>query len=329
MMRVSFFLLFSMALSASAQEDASHKQEHVVVQGDTLWDVCEKALGSGLTWTKIWSYNPEITNAHWIYPGDLIRFYPSTQPLPNVDPGSVATKDPTEPLDEQRVEVTPDIPKPPPGSQRFLVRYYVVPKKLEPHGKITNSTSEEMMYNARDIVTLKLTQGRTARPGERYLIYRKLRRVDHPKNGRSFGHIIEVTGVVLVDSVDDHTVRGQLTEVFTEVEKGQKILPYVDPMVSVTPTSATKAVRGVVLATEEARVMVGDNQIVFVDRGREDGLERGIRLLVAKQKNKKNLGIGDIATLVVVDVKDKSATCMVVHAIRELEPGDEFHTEVN
>ena len=49
---------------------------HVVRGGDTLWDICFLYFNDPFQWPKIWSYNPQITNPHWIYPGDLVRRRP-------------------------------------------------------------------------------------------------------------------------------------------------------------------------------------------------------------------------------------------------------------
>ncbi|HZW88388.1 MAG TPA: LysM peptidoglycan-binding domain-containing protein, partial [Myxococcaceae bacterium] len=51
-------------------------QVHTVEKGDTLWDLSSKYLGSPWYWPKVWSYNPQIANPHWIYPGNQVRFYP-------------------------------------------------------------------------------------------------------------------------------------------------------------------------------------------------------------------------------------------------------------
>ncbi len=45
-------------------------------KGDTLWDLSSKYLGSPWYWPKVWSYNPQIANPHWIYPGNQVRFFP-------------------------------------------------------------------------------------------------------------------------------------------------------------------------------------------------------------------------------------------------------------
>src|SRR5438876_6556480 len=56
-------------------------ETHAVQSGDTLWDLCSKYLNSPWYWPKIWSYNPQISNPHWIFPGNELRFYPSDENL--------------------------------------------------------------------------------------------------------------------------------------------------------------------------------------------------------------------------------------------------------
>src|SRR4029079_6529011 len=49
---------------------------HVGRRGDTLWDICWYYFNDPWQWPKVWSYNAQITNPHWIYPGDLVRLLP-------------------------------------------------------------------------------------------------------------------------------------------------------------------------------------------------------------------------------------------------------------
>src|SRR5688572_17280612 len=84
------------AETAEADAPPSVGETHAVKAGDTLWDLCAKYLNSPWYWPKIWSYNPQITNPHWIYPGNELRFYPSDENLPTNVEVSQATEVPDE-----------------------------------------------------------------------------------------------------------------------------------------------------------------------------------------------------------------------------------------
>lgn len=49
--------------------------QHVVVRGDTLWDISGKFLQRPWCWPQVWDMNREqIRNPHWIYPGQIVYF---------------------------------------------------------------------------------------------------------------------------------------------------------------------------------------------------------------------------------------------------------------
>ena len=50
---------------------------YLVKEGDTLWGVAGSQLGNSYEWPRLWSYNPEITNPHWIYPDTQLRLGPA------------------------------------------------------------------------------------------------------------------------------------------------------------------------------------------------------------------------------------------------------------
>jgi len=45
---------------------------HTIAGGDTLWGLAVQYYGNGYLWPQLWESNTWITDAHWIYPGDVL-----------------------------------------------------------------------------------------------------------------------------------------------------------------------------------------------------------------------------------------------------------------
>jgi len=79
--RVAAVAVFSSLLALPAQAAAACKfkanapDQHVVVKGDTLWDISGKFLEHAWCWPQVWGLNKaQIKNPHWIYPGQVVYF---------------------------------------------------------------------------------------------------------------------------------------------------------------------------------------------------------------------------------------------------------------
>jgi nucleoid-associated protein YgaU len=49
---------------------------HIVKKGDTLWGITSEHFEDPRDWPQVWSFNPQLQNPHWIYPGDQLRLGP-------------------------------------------------------------------------------------------------------------------------------------------------------------------------------------------------------------------------------------------------------------
>src|SRR5262249_11685704 len=45
---------------------------YAIKQGDTLWGLAQQFYNNAYLWPQLWESNTWITDAHWIYPGDVL-----------------------------------------------------------------------------------------------------------------------------------------------------------------------------------------------------------------------------------------------------------------
>src|SRR5262249_52968214 len=158
---------------------------HVVRKGDTLWDICFLYFNDPWQWPKIWSYNPQITNPHWIYPGDLVRMLPRgvfTQTTPEPATTSTATPAPVDvvPPPARRIEV---------GIKQTA---FVEKSDLDKSITIDGALDEKVLLGTGDQVYLSYPQSRPPKVGDTYSIYQPGNVVK--SGGKEVGAYVRVLG---------------------------------------------------------------------------------------------------------------------------------------
>lgn len=304
---------------------------YVVQKGDSLWTVCLKAGLKAWQWPRVWAYNPELSNPNWIFPGDVIQFRPTDQKLARRWRDNAATT----------VDVINTIPPPQPQKQRShtyraFAGSYVSPKEFANAGVLTNAMPDSIMLNVNDLVFLTFKpEMPVPKAGDKFVLYRILRTIEHPKSHNNVGYLTEITGIVsvvqieTVDKKSPYVVRARIDKTVREIERGQLVAPLTqDLQVMVHSTPGDRELEGTILdVAGDGAVVAGSQQLVFIDRGSQDGIKLGNELTVLNRgdvyKDETRASkLVETGKLVVVDVKEKTSTCLVVSAEHELEAGD-------
>jgi len=257
---------------------------HQVKRGDTLWDLCSGYYQNPWLWPKIWSYNPQIQNPHWIYPGDQVRLRNDVPPeqrdsivLGGGSPGSSKLGA------GGFVNRRPLVPR----DTVFLrdVGYIDDPQK-DVWGELVGAQEEQMLLTQGNNVYGIMRPGVDLRIGQLLTVFRSIRTPEKVAGARRPpGDIVAFKGSIKVDEWDPKTriVKGKLIESLDTVERGDKIGPVGRRFDVVPPKTNAVDIEARVLTSLYPHEVIGQNQIAFIDRGSKDGLAPGNRLFIVER----------------------------------------------
>jgi hypothetical protein len=263
---------------------------HTVRKGDTLWDLCARYYDNPYNWPKIWSYNPQIQNPHWIYPGDELRMRGggAVAGLGGAGgPGGSGGGDDGGRGDGSDRDGFGDAPGTAPGDTVFLRdQGFIGDAKKDVWGELVGAREDQMLLSEGNHVYMLIRKGAKVRPGQRLTIFRAMPPPEKVAGARRPpGQLVTVKGTVRVDQFDPKTrvARGQIVESVDVIERGAQIGPVGRRFEVTAPKPSNKDLWARVLGSAYPHVFYGQNQVVFIDRGSADGLTPGNRLFVVQQ----------------------------------------------
>jgi hypothetical protein len=349
--------------AAEGQGAVPPPDTYTVRPGDTMWDLAGRFLNNPWYWPKVWSYNPEITNPHWIDPGQLLRFFPSAEeaptrvePVESATPVAEAEPEPAAPKeledfskaelqigttdlvdDEGAVSVSGPykIGFVPPRSTTARHETFVTRRELEESGELVGAFEDKLMLSTTDQTYARFKRGTDVKKGEAYVIYRTEREIIHPTTKEVFGYQTVVVGAGRVTAVEEKAVKLTITQTFEPIERGALLGPWSDKFVrQVVRRPNGAALTGTILSgTQEILTLLGEHHTVFIDKGKEDGVQEGNLFKVVRAGDPyggpmatapwdDTLPKEDIGDLLVIDVKDHASTALVTRTLVELYVGD-------
>jgi hypothetical protein len=303
---------------------------HVVKTGDTLWDICAYYYANPWEWPKLWAKNPNITNPHWIYPGNVVRLAQGgNNTVAALAPASGDGEGTAVPLAARR-----------PGRKLIELRQtsFVDDEQMKFAGRIIGSAEEKVMLTTGDVVYLEYPEGKPPQLNQRYAVYTDPKLIKHPETKQVVGAYVSLRGEVrIVEVKKGRKARAVITYVVDVIERGMRVGPGKTQFKDVAPTAPGRDLEGVVIGMLGTDQILGDRQVVFLDRGSDDGVRPGNTMRVLRrgdayrkvQSAESNAGMDDrkypdiqLGEVIVLDVAKKSAIGYVSIATQEIEIGD-------
>ena len=260
---------------------SSAPQQYTVVPGDTLWDLSNRFLVQPWYWPEIWYVNPQVENPHLIYPGDVLSiFYVGGKPYLTVGGGPrIAGAERLSPQVRSEDINSSAYGIPIHAIQQFIIRPRVVSEEtLNAAPYIVGSQEERLAFGSGDRVYVRGFEGD---PDGRYTVFRKGGALLDPKSGELLGYeAIMVGDGNIVRKGDPATF--DLSQTKREALRGDRLLPvnFSDQDTEFVPHAPNSAMHGTIISLFDAISQVGAFQVVALNLGHRDGIEKGHVLAV-------------------------------------------------
>jgi LysM repeat protein len=266
---------------AAAHMSPNAPDSYVVKRGDTLWGISKVFLRDPWYWPEIWQVNPQVHNPHLIYPGDTLRLvYIEGKPqilLQRAERGDAARVEPrvrSQPLEASITTI------PYATVAAFMSKPIVLDKD--------QIKGAPYVLDARDYHVL-VADGETfyargfndtVELGAHYVVVRVGDALIDPDDHRVLGYNGTFTGAGHVTRLGDPTTL-LMTESMRETRSGDKLIPGgVDVPLDFIPSPPRNATNGRIIAVSDGVSIIGQYQVVVINRGSHDGLAPGNVLAV-------------------------------------------------
>ncbi|MFI4869381.1 MAG: LysM peptidoglycan-binding domain-containing protein [Steroidobacterales bacterium] len=255
-------------------------KSYVVRRGDTLWGIANTFLRDPWLWPEIWYINPDIHNPHRIYPGDSVRLAlrgDGRTSLEVVRGGGGAA-----------ARLEPMLRSVPLEGPIATIPYSLIAAFLSRPGVLSGDEVKAAPYivalrddhqiagAGHDLYVKKLD----GEPGARYSVMHVDEPLLDPQSGRKLGYIAIYTGTAQLTRPGT-VARARLTDSARETLQGDVLVAEdISPTSDFAPHSPVQPVDGRIIAVVNNVLLAGQYEVVALNRGSQDGLDRGSVLTV-------------------------------------------------
>ena len=252
-------------------------KSYVVKRGDTLWGIASMFLRDPWLWPEVWYINPQVANPHLIYPGDTLALAYGADGRPQIrlEHGGAARLDPrlrSDPIDG----AIPTIPYT--TIAAFLSRPSILtPDQVKHAPYVLAFRDDHEVAGSNNEVYIKNLNGPDR---ARYSVVHVGAPLRDPDDGTVVGYEGIYTGTALVSKPGEVT-KAVLIDTARETLRGDKVMPTdTDVPLNFLPSAPRTNIRGRILLVVDGTDLIGQFQVVAINRGLRDGIGNGTVLAI-------------------------------------------------
>jgi chemotaxis protein MotB len=183
-----------------------------------------------------------------------------------------------------------------------------------------------MLLGRLDTFYLKLDKPDDVAVGDLFTVYRRVRKVFHPTTREYLGFTVIRLAVVKVTQVDHSLTTVEAVRNYGTIAPGDLVVRFAAPMPGEEINQAVDVadISGMIveLQADKTMTLVSQADVVYVDRGREDGLKAGDLMDIYRRS--AGLPSRKIGQLKVLSTEDRTATAKITKANTRIMTGDRY-----
>lgn len=310
---------------------------HPVEQGDTLWDLSAKYLGSPWKWQELWERNRFLTNPHYIYPGIRVVVFPPPAreyAFPVAEAPAAASAEAPAVLEVKKPEELAAAAPPPSGPptldilpSEFVRAGEFLKEKPAGIGAISGGEEPKVAFAEGDRVHLQLQKEIPA--GQLLGVYRVRGPITTPGDRPVTGYVKYLAGIIQSSGKENGETFGVIRTSFEDLNREDMIGEEIPSFRPVTLSPGAGGMAATVLAGQlENREQAAGN-FVFLDRGASAGVAVGnvFRLFDVADESAGTLAEKgtsarvEVGEAVVVRVSPEFSTAYIVKSLHSFSAG--------
>lgn len=210
----------------------------------------------------------------------------------------------------------------------FYLNTFLANNIVQDFGKVESSILEKGLFVAHDTVFLRFDEKIDVIPGDKFSVYNSAGEKTH-KNSDRKGYKYTIAGSVEVIQKHKGLWECNIIESATPISRGDRVTVYTPKIERITQTYNSRLIESVLISSyNDLQRYTSYGDVVYLDRGRADGVEIGNVFEVYGFKDRgtgKNI-TGDPAykngELTVITVTDNFSTALVSQSVRDFIVGD-------
>jgi hypothetical protein len=333
----------------------ANARTYTIKQGDTLWALANQFYKNAYLWPQLWEANTWITDAHWIYPGDVLLVEGEVANAAAADnaassSASTGTQTPTVGMTGTPETVVGtgtgsvlETARPLPlGTEADVYCYGYIGDPHEPMpNRIASFEDQETRYEvgaiSQDIGVaegeLVFVAGGTSTgimAGETYLVVEPGDMVDNPHTKKSLGRYYDYRGQIRILCADATQSRAIVTKSCKEIHVGARLRPLPQlpiPLVRIPPLPAfcdpqSGKITGYIISSRDWELALAEGNLVTINLGKDDQLQPGDFLMVYRASPVPGQPIQPLGQIGVLTTESHTATAKIVGMRYGMEIGD-------